>query len=87
MQHNNNRDHIQQNLRNAYNFGNGNYFSGYNTQIFCHDGSMDGDYKDMCAKKGYSHIQVVPKYANGDDAMMFCKAISLPLILALDTKS
>ena len=48
---------------------------------------MDGDYKDMCAKKGYSHIQVVPKYANGDDAMMFCKAISLPLILALDTKS
>jgi hypothetical protein len=63
---------MQQNFKNVYNFGNGWWGSGHNTQIFCGNDSLEGAEKDSCGRK-HGHIQVVRKYAEGNDALMFCK--------------
>lgn len=78
-----NQDQIQQNLRNVWQFGNGAPWSGHNIQIFCHDRSMEGEHKEDCHKLigNVGHIQVVSKYADGNDAMMFCDSwFSLPTL-------
>ncbi|KAF2806006.1 uncharacterized protein BDZ99DRAFT_524240 [Mytilinidion resinicola] len=68
------RQKLQDNFHYAYKFGNGNWFTGYNTQVLCHDKSLDGDHKDDYQKPdGWpGHIIVVSNYADGHDAIMFC---------------
>jgi hypothetical protein len=62
---------MQQNLKNVHSFGNGWWGSGHNTQIFCGDASIDGIAKDRCDLR-VSHVHTVRKYADDNDAMIFC---------------
>ena len=66
------RKSIRQNFRKAYDFTNGWKFNSHNTQIFCHDESMFGIWKDACSAEDQpSPIVVVPNYrASGQVAMM-----------------
>lgn len=67
------RDKIQQNLKNAYKFGDGWWGSWKNTQIFCHDNSIEGDdRKGDCKKSQGIHIWVYKNYKDGHDAFMVC---------------
>lgn len=69
---NNRQKGLAANLRNAYSYTNGWWFSANDAEVFCHDGSMSGAYAQACTSSQYPDpIVVVPNYGgNGKTAYM-----------------